>query len=179
MTNGLFRSLIEMMLTRRSIFVSYHHALDQAYYDAFSHLFSDIYGIIRDHSLDRTLDTDDPEYVIRRSRERYISGSSCTIVLCGPQTPLRKYVDWEIKATLDAEHGLIGINLPHNPRNQFGRVVVPSRLHDNINSGYAVWLQWAAISTGDPLVFKGHVESAIARWAFLIRNNRPLRARNG
>lgn len=33
------------------------------------------------------------------------------MVLCGAEAPQRKFVDWEIKATLDKEHGLIGINL--------------------------------------------------------------------
>jgi len=49
---------------------------------------------------------------MRGIRENFITGTSCTIVLCGAQTHLRKYVHWEIKATLDKEHGLIGVNLP-------------------------------------------------------------------
>jgi hypothetical protein len=47
---------------------------------------------------------------MQRIRDKHITGTSCTIVLCGSLTPWRKYVDWEIKATLDKEHGLIGIN---------------------------------------------------------------------
>ena len=88
---------------KRKIFVSYHHDNDQAYYNEFSRFFSDQYDAIQDSSLDRLIDSDDTEYVMRRIRENYITGTSCTVVLCGPQTRWRKYVDWEIKATLDKQ----------------------------------------------------------------------------
>jgi hypothetical protein len=41
------------------------------------------------------------------------------------------FVDWEIKATLDKEHGLIGINLPTNPRLLNGNATVPNRLSNS------------------------------------------------
>ena len=110
------------------MFVSYHHGGDRAYYDAFSQLFDASYDVIQDNSVEREIDSDDAEYVIRRIREDFITGSSCTVVLCGTDTPKRKFVDWEIKATLDKEHGLIGINLPANPRLLNGNVTVPNRL---------------------------------------------------
>ena len=40
------------------------------------------------------------------------SGSSCTIVLCGARTHERKYVDWEINATLDNYRLLAEGDLP-------------------------------------------------------------------
>lgn len=110
MSNGLFGSL--NIPTKRQIFVSYHHGSDQWYYDEFSRIFSDTYDVVKDNSLDRAIDSDDSDYVMRRIRENYITGTSCTIILCGAETSQRKYVDWEIKATLDKYHGLIGINLP-------------------------------------------------------------------
>jgi len=166
-----------MMASRRSLFVSYHHKIDQAYYDAFSHSFENIYGIIRDNSLDRRIESDDPEYVRQRIRERHITGTSCTIVLCGPETYKRKYVDWEIKATLDKEHGLIGVNLPHNPRNIYGNCFVPNRLYDNIISGYALMIQWNDIEN-NPTALKKYVELAIAMSPRLIDNSRPMFWRN-
>jgi MTH538 TIR-like domain (DUF1863) len=48
-------------------------------------------------------------------------------------------VDWEIDATLDKEHGLIGICLPTAPRNAENKIIVPDRLHDNIQSGFVLW----------------------------------------
>src|SRR5689334_858513 len=90
---------------KHKVFVSYHHGGDQAYYDAFSKAFHDTYDVIYDKSLERQVDSDNVDYVIQRIRDNYITGTSCTIVLVGKQTCGRKYVDWEIKATLDKEHG--------------------------------------------------------------------------
>ena len=58
------------------------------------------------------------------SERKYITGTSCTVVLCGGRP--RKFVDWEIKATLDKEHALIGVNLPTSERNLFGQAIVPT-----------------------------------------------------
>lgn len=131
---------------KRKVFVSYHHGGDQAYYNAFSQAFHDTYDVITDNSLERQIDSDNVEYVMRRIRENYITGSSCTIVLVGRDTHARKYVDWEIKATLDASHGLIGVRLPTAPVTAQGTVTVPGRLHDNVQSGYALWVPWADIT---------------------------------
>src|SRR2546422_11089305 len=131
---------------KRKIFNSYHHGGDQQYYDAFTRAFADTYEIIFDNSLERRIDSDNINYVIQRIRDNYVTGSSCTIVLCGAETPWRKYVDWEIKATLDMKHGLVGVNLPSNRQNANGRYTVPDRLHDTIQSGYAVWTDWATFT---------------------------------
>jgi len=86
---------------KRKIFVSYHHAGDQAYYDAFAKFFADKYEVFFDKSLERAYESNNDEYVRFQIRNNDITGSSCTIVLCGALTHQRKYVDWEIKATLD------------------------------------------------------------------------------
>src|SRR5688572_7832580 len=109
MSGGLWPSAGSSV--KRKIFVSYHHRGDQAYYDAFSKIFCDTYELVTDNSLERAVDSDSVDYVMRRIRETCITGSSCTIVLVGPQTWGRKYVDWEIMATLDKCHGLIGVQL--------------------------------------------------------------------
>lgn len=163
---------------KRSIFVSYHHGGDRLYYEAFSRLLADTYDVLEDNSLERLVGSDNSEYVIRTIRENYITGSSCTVVLCGAQSPQRKFVDWEIKASLDRQHGLIGVNLPTNPIQIGGTVDVPARLLDNIHSGYAVWTNWVNL-VGDPSGFGGLIEQANARSKALIRNDRELRVRNG
>lgn len=174
-------SLYDNWLTppvRRRIFVSYHHHRDQAYYNEFSRIFSASYETVYDNSLDREIDSDNVEYVMRNIRENYIEGTSCTIVLCGAQTPWRKYVDWEIKATLDKEHGLIGINLPSNPLNRDGKYLVPYRLHDNIISGYALWITWQDLG-GGAVYLRSQIEAANDRAKSLIDNSQPMRQRNG
>jgi hypothetical protein len=157
--------------------MSYHHRGDQDYYDSFSRTFHDTYEILYDNSVERQVDSDDVEYVMRNIRENYITGSSCTIVLVGKYTWGRKYVDWEIKATLDKQHGLIGVHLPTLPVNAQGRVSVPARLSDNINSGYALWLNWQQI-TANARQLAQYIEQANARDKRLINNTRDRRLRN-
>lgn len=163
---------------RRKIFLSFHHKHDQAYYDAFSKAFHDTYEAVTDNSLEREIDSDDVDYVMRRIRENHISGTSCTILLVGAETYTRKYVDWEIKATLDKEHGLIGVYLPSAVENPEGEIVVPGRFLDNYNSGYAVWTSWANI-TGSVATCTSLIEEAKARNRWLIDNSRARRVRNG
>lgn len=137
------------------MYVSYQHSHDQAYFDAFSALYSSSYGISGNS--------------VRRD-----ASSSCTIVLCGLETRWRTSVDREISATLDEEQGLIGVKLP-NLR------IGPdegNRLQDNIESGYAVWVTWGQLCGGSNSLASS-IEEAIARPKDLIRNGRPLRLRNG
>lgn len=165
---------------RRKIFVSYHHANDQRYYDYFSQFFSAQYEAIQDNSLDRLVDSTDTEYVMRRIRERYISGTSCTIVLCGPETWKRKYVDWEIKATLDKQHGLLGIILPECRKGANGAFIVPDRFHHNVVSGYAVWTTWGNLFQQHPtLPLTQFIEKANATPKSLMDNRHPMMSRNG
>jgi hypothetical protein len=168
--------LYMMGQTKRSVFVSYHHAGDQQYYDTFSTTFSDVYNVIYDNSLERRIDSDDVNYVIRRIRENHITGTSCTIVLVGRDTWGRKYVDWEIDATLEKQHGLIGVQLPTLPANQNGTVTVPARLSDNINSGYALWVSWAEVQTANSL--SSLIETANSKSKTSIRNDRQRRYQN-
>lgn len=143
---------------KRKVFVSYHHGGDQAWYDYFARTFSATYDILYDNSLERRIDSDDTGYVDRAIRENNIFGTSATIVLCGAETWKRKYVDWEIYATLHYKHALLGVALPSAPRNTIGQVIVPNRLHLNIQSGYAGWMDW----TDSPVLIAGQVEGAIA-----------------
>lgn len=173
---GLGGGLRNRIQTKRKVFVSYHHDADQGYYDEFSKFFHDQYEVLHDNSLDRHVDSDDPEYVMRRIRENHIKGTSCTIVLCGLNTPMRKYVDWEIKATLDMEHGLVGVLLPTNPISSNGGSSKPDRLQDNVDSGYAVWTNWNSLTVDE---FAKAINTAIANPKHLIRNGRSMRTRNG
>lgn len=161
---------------RRKVFVSYHHDGDQAYYDAFSRLFHDKYQAIRDTSLERAIDSDNTEYVMRRIREGHITGTSCTVVLIGGQSHLRKYLDWEIKATLDKQHGLVGIVLPTHLKNTESQIVVPDRFLDNHKSGYSEWEHWTDLTA--PRLTQ-LIDSAIVKPKYLINNSRPMRQRNG
>lgn len=162
---------------RHRVFVSYQHTRDQAYYDHFSRHFHDTYEAVYDNSLERRIDSDDTSYVIRRIREGFIAGTSCTIVLVGAETWGRKYIDWEIKATLEMEHGLIGVYLPSAPRAPDGTITVPDRLHDNVVSGYAPFVSWGEL-TASSLQLSALIADAKNRPANRIRNDPDRRLRN-
>jgi hypothetical protein len=180
MGTGLFASLPGIpVIVRHKVFVSYHHGGDQAYYNRFSQLFHDTYDVIYDNSLVRNIDSDNVDYVIQRIRDGYITGTSCTVVLVGAHTWGRKYVDWEIKATLDKEHALIGVCLPTAlPNPVDGNIAVPGRLHDNIQSGFASWLSWQELTGGGPAQLERHIAAAKSRDMRLIDNTRERRVRN-
>jgi len=170
--------LWELLRPKRTVFVSYHHGNDRNYYDEFERIFADAYEAIEDNSVDRLIDSADADYVIRKIRENYITGTSCTIVLCGSETPWRKFVDWEIKATLDKQHGLIGVNLPTNPLTPNRTYTVPDRLYDNSQRGYALWIQWSQL-LARPDFLTQQIELANKQPARLMNNSRDLRRRNG
>lgn len=164
---------------RRKVFVSYHHGNDRGFYEQFVQMFDASYEVITDNSVRGAIGSDNSDYVIRAIRDRYIAGSSCTVVLCGRDTPWRKFVDWEIKATLDAEHALIGVLLPSCPWNQQRQShLAPDRLVDNIQSEYALWVNWPTI-LGAQYAMSQWIELAIAKPHNLIRNGRLLMSRNG
>jgi hypothetical protein len=165
------------VVTQRRIFVSYHHDSDRAYYDEFAQIFSGTYEILHDRSVDRPIGSEDPEYVIRRIRENYLTGSSVTVMLCGRNSWGRKYVDWEILASLNQGMGLISVNLPTNLQESDGSSLVPDRFYDNWQSGYALWQQWQKV-VGDPLSFRQTIETALRRSTSLIDNGRAKRLRN-
>lgn len=163
---------------RPRIFVSYQHSADQYYYNEFSRIFHDTHEAIYDNSLRGRIRSDDPEYVIQRIRDDFITGTSCTILLVGPTSHQRKYLDWEIKATLDKEHGLIGIQLPHLAPRLDGLFTVPQRFADNVRSGYAAWIHWNAL-IAEPQALPKVIESASNRPKVSIVNPKEIKKQNG
>jgi hypothetical protein len=163
---------------RPRIFVSYHHAADQRFYSSFSQFFHDQYEAIEDRGVDRRHDSEDTDYVRWAIANNDIKGTSCTIVLCGAQTHQRRFVDWAIKATLDDEHGLIGVQLP-TALNSQGRAMVPTRLAQNVGTGFAVWRHWNDL-TLDNLrnwVYTARLNALLLKDQ--IVNPREIKQRNG
>jgi hypothetical protein len=105
---------------KRKVFVSYHHG-DELEARKFVSDFAGPSGVFTHRALglsftDDLIDSTNPEYVMRRIREDYLGDSTVTIVLIGTCTHSRRFVDWEIKASLQQgtalPNGLIGILLP-------------------------------------------------------------------
>jgi len=138
-----------MAATRRKVFISYHHA-DQVEVDAFVKAFDErhdvfIYRGLGINMADDIINSNDPDYVMRRIREDFLSDSTVTVVLIGKCTWARRYVDWEIQASLrhgdkTTPNGLLGIVLPSAGKTP----TPPERLLKNLkgknsDEGYARW----------------------------------------
>lgn len=152
---------------RRKCFISYHHT-DQAWVDHFVNTFDHGRNLFIARGLGQTMaqdiiDSTDPEYVMRRIRELYISDSTVTLVMLGKCTWARRYVDWEIQASLRAPqnglpNGLLGIKL--SSFTQF-----PERFNSNLQrpgatASYAGWIDFP----GNDATLSNAIE-----WAFQHR----------
>ena len=154
---------------RHRVFVSYYHTDDQDYRNLFEGMFSDYHNIMVSESIeigdiDPYLKTD----VIRQKiRDEYLRDSTVTIVLVGPHTWQRKFVDWEIgssirKTQYNSRSGLLGILLPTHPdsgRDRYTAGLIPPRLHDNIACGFAKLYNWS----NDPDTVQSWIHQAFKR----------------
>lgn len=128
-----------MNIVRRKCFISYHHA-DQAWVNNFVNTFDHGQNLFIARGLGQTMsqdiiDSTDTDYVMRRIRELYIADSTVTLVMLGKCTWARRYVDWEIQASLRAPqnglpNGLLGVKLPTYPDG----AGFPDRLNKNLLS---------------------------------------------
>lgn len=103
---------------RHKLFISYYHKNDEKYRDLFETLFGSMF--INKSVKIGDIDTDiSDDYIKRLIQENYITDSSVLVVLVGPNTYLRKHVDWEISAALSKKvggySGLLGLRLPTHP----------------------------------------------------------------
>lgn len=154
-------------------FVSYHHANDQKRADYLRSVYGANNTII-DRSLKDAYDDKTDDEILALIRTNHLKDSTVTIVLIGSETANRKWVDWEIYSSLRpygdrSRNGLLGIYLPTAGE-------TPARLQDNIDSGYAVTMEWKNISWQ----LKSKIEQAFQNRnkTDLVRNSRARRKRN-
>ena len=124
---------------RHNVFVSYYHDQEERDKERFVRMMGD-------NIIDRSVNIGDisgpnppTEATLQRIREEFIAQVSVTVVLIGRCSWQRKYVDWEIGASLrdtpsNPRCGLLGILLPGHP--DFGATayrsqLIPPRLADN------------------------------------------------
>ncbi len=162
---------------RRRIFVSYHHELDQLWQLELAREFADTHEVVEDNSLGREIESTHADYVMRQIHEGSLTGSSGTVVQCGAETPGRKYVDWEVCASLNRTMGVVAVMLPTARRYPSGTAVVPERVQDNIDTAYSPYVQWDQIR-GRPDVFRTLIEFSLQTSKARINNSRPTRRRN-
>jgi hypothetical protein len=161
------------MSDRHKVFISYHHAADQAYKDLFVRQFSQV---IVDWSV-RLNDIPDglaTETIRQRIRDEWLRDSTVTVVLIGQQTWQRKHVDWEIGSSLrstmyNPRSGLLGVLLPtyRAPRpGHYDPYTIPPRLADNLGApnSFGRIVSW----TDNPIAMQAHIHEA-----FIRRNQEP------
>jgi len=160
---------MSLLVPRHKVFVSYHHANDQDYRNAFEQIFASTYDIMVSKSvqigdIDPNLTTDT---IRQKIRDEYLRDSTVTIVLIGSQTWQRKHVDWEIGSSIrntlrNPRSGLLGIILPTYPRNDLNKYdpyTIPPRLYDNKRCGFAEIYNWS----NDPSAVQQWIDEAFQR----------------
>lgn len=172
--------------TRHKCFISYHHD-DQEEVEQFIQDFDHNRDVLIARGIGASMsgdiiDSDNDDYIMRRIREEYLRGTTVTIVLIGKKTWGRKFVDWEIAASLrntklSPANGLLAIQLPSTERHSGARL--PARFSDNFDGrdGYARY--WKYPSTPEELA--QFIETAYTdrtAKAHLRDNSRALRRRN-
>jgi hypothetical protein len=114
------------------------------------------------------INSNDSDYVMKRIRDEWIAGTSCTVVLIGKCTWARRYIDWEIAATLrdfeDSDRGgLIAVQLPAAADHGWSKL--PPRLEKNVIRENGVDVGYARFyppAPSDDTISKW-VDAAVAR----------------
>ncbi|MCL6381565.1 TIR domain-containing protein [Pectobacterium parmentieri] len=152
-------------------FLIYYHDCEKYYYNELLKKFHDEYEYesVTDNSLERLVDSDDIDYVMRCIRENYIAGISCAIVLVGNESWWWKYIDWGTKEALDKQHGLLGVQLPTLLSNYSGQVNVPGRLNNNIEPVFSLSVILADF-TANISSCRRYIEKANRRSKTMIKN---------
>jgi hypothetical protein len=162
-----------MVSKRHKIFLSYHHQFDQEYAFAIKDLYGESKAMI-DKSLYDDYSHLSNETILKKIRNEHLMDSTVTVVIVGQHTWGRKWIDWEINASLRpywprTRNGLVGVYLPDHRKKHF-------RLTDNIYSGYAEKLLWN--ENEDDFIDAVHRAYNRRRRTDLIDNTRELRERN-
>ncbi|MCE2508868.1 MAG: TIR domain-containing protein [Nitrosopumilaceae archaeon] len=157
-----------MAVTRRhKVFVSFHSE-DMDYKDKFVNMLGDriVDRSVGDGDVDKNLNTAE---IRRQIRDDFIADATVAVVLVGCCTWQRKYVDWEIGASLtdtakNHRCGLLGILLPSHPdygKKNYTQRLMPPRLACNLggDQSFADLYGW----TGDKVALAGWLDRAFRR----------------
>ena len=169
------------------IFISYHEK-DENYKKKFLKMMKQY---VKYKSISRTIGGGKKiktQEIYRQIREKQIRDAVVTVVLIGPCTWQRKFVDWEIGASLsdtdfNPRCGLLGILLPNHPdykkkNGKWNRHLIPPRLADNYveEFPYAKIYKWPGRSQS----YHAYrwIQKASRRINKKFNNNRPRFAKN-
>ena len=137
-----------MTFSKRKVFIS-HFKGDRSEVDMFIDDYRDVFipKVLGANDNDDFINSTNTDYVMQRIREKYLQDSTVTIVLVGTCTHSRRYVDWEIKSSLqqgiNLPNGLLGIAIPRGKNSAY----LPERFQNNWRedgSGYAKFMPYPA-----------------------------------
>ena len=189
--SSLYAKLLNPYLStgapRRNIFISYHEG-DRAEVEQFIAVFGPrgynvfipkALGLFGQGDFVNSTDTD---YIMSRIRSEYLADSTVTIVLLGHCTHSRRYVDWELKASLrqglyESPNGVIGIILPSRGNNAY----LPERFQENWNQQHVNCYTRLYQYPSTPDALRAWIEDAHAgrsSRAYLIANSRERMIHN-
>ena len=158
---------------KRKVFVSYCH-LNQIEANAFVEQWKNVFipRALGTTFSDDIINSTNPEYVMSQIRQKYLGDSTVTVVLIGSCTHSRRYIDWELKASLkqgdSIPNGVVAFLLPSAQLPE-GRVFsktqsryppIPDRLDLNygLNSAYK-YARYFTMPTSDEEM-RTHIEDA-------------------
>lgn len=172
--------------TRRKCFISYHHD-DEVEVQRFIESFDHNQDVLIARGIGASMSGDiinsrDEAYIKSRIREKYLRDTTVTIVLVGECTWARKFVDWEVAASLRntataTRSGLLAITLPSAANNTDRRL--PERVADNVDgeSGYARWWKYPSTASHLASLIETAHRARTTR-SDMVDNTRALRAHN-
>ena len=171
-----------MNFTKRNVFIS-HYKGDKSEVDAFIKSFENVFipKVLGANDNDEFINSTNPEYVMQRIREKYLGDSTVTIVLIGACTHSRRYVDWEIKSSLQQgkhlPNGLMSIVLS----SQNNTAHLPERLKANWKQGHeGCYARYWPYPSSEQEMWEWIEDAYLARTkrASLIDNSMPMMGYN-
>lgn len=171
-----------MSFIKRKVFIS-HYEGDRKEVDTFIDDFRGVFNpkVLGANNNDEFINSTNTDYVMQCVREQYLGDSTVTIVLIGSCTHSRRYVDWEIKSSLQQgkilPNGLIGIVLP----SQNNSAHLPDRLAANWERGHGnCYARYLSYPTSEQELLNSIEEAYQSRTkrAHLIENSMPMKGYN-
>lgn len=170
-------------MKRLNCFISYYHKDDYKYVQELREVYQRI--TVSDYSMDKDIGYKNEDRIYEHIKFR-MNHCAVIIILIGKNTGKRKWVDWELWASLEPYRnkivryrdgfrpcGVLAIFLPGVKKHN-----IPKRLQDNIDSGYAVNMEWESIYKRKELIRKLIIANRKRRHTSLINNKRARMKRN-
>ena len=166
-----------------SLFLSYDYKTDEYWRVRFLDVYAGEFNVKIYNPQDFQAQTGE-EYITYLVENGILTVEDVVVVLVGPRTYSMRKVDWDISAALTKKgmrpSGLIAMRLPTHDdhgKNTINPRRVPTRLVENIKSGYVKIQDWVESEQEMQSRYYQALKDAREK-AAKIKNNRPLMAQD-